>query len=303
MAHYVASTKVNTQVGVCKSIDTSWCLHGWVKPHPVDSRPMAYLFLAIFTVDLSKLKELAFALEMYLGDIRTFLATTRDFYRMMRSQRNQHAQLNLYPDYNKYMEFIRYHCQALMETIADQIQDKTGKAVDMARSHIKRIMQLLRKNKDELYKQDKDGSKDKEDEPIYFTTERTEFPDWHKGPDDPSGPPIMDHGPGRSDGPGRQQKTSGPEKPMIQEELAKRPVPSPPAPVSPGPGRQALSTATAQPPLVSPRQERQALSPATVPPPPVNPDYEPSRWRRRPTAPSPDLEDHMSQHTRSNSGS
>ena len=94
----------------------------------------------------------------YLGDTREFLAATRNFYRSTRSQRNQRTQLNLYPDYPNYMEYIRYFTSSLMDSITDQIQGETGKAADMARSHIKRIRQLIRTNEDELYEPDEDGS-------------------------------------------------------------------------------------------------------------------------------------------------
>ena len=62
-----------------------------------------------------------------------------------------------------------------MDSIIDQIQGETGEAADTARSHIKRIRQLIRTNKDKLYEPDEDGSEDEgedeEEEPIYFTTE------------------------------------------------------------------------------------------------------------------------------------
>ena len=73
-----------------------------------------------------------------------------------------------------YMEYIRYHVQALMDSIINQIQGETGREVDQVRSHIGEIRQLIRTNEDELYEPDEDGSEDEDEEegeePIYFTT-------------------------------------------------------------------------------------------------------------------------------------
>ena len=43
----------------------------------------------------------------------------------------------------------------------------------MARSYTKQIMQLIRIDETELYEQDKEGSEEEEEEPIYFTTVET----------------------------------------------------------------------------------------------------------------------------------
>ena len=111
--------------------------------------------------------------------VQKFLEDARKFYGMTRTHRNQRTQLNLYPDYPEYIEYIRYYTISLMDSITDQIQGETGKAADCARSHCKRIRQLIRSNEAELYGPDEDGSEDEgedeDEEPIYFTTEKPCF--------------------------------------------------------------------------------------------------------------------------------
>ena len=112
----------------------------------------------MFTVDLRKLPELASALDRYTYDVRLFLENAKKFYGMTRAHRYQRTQQNLHPNYPEHMEYIRYHVQALMDSIIDHIQGKTGGTVDQVRRHISKIRQLIRTNEDELYEPDEDES-------------------------------------------------------------------------------------------------------------------------------------------------
>ena len=144
---------------------------GYHRNHPMEEPPAAKLFIAMFTVDLKKLPELAYALLNYTSLVRQFLERANKFYGMTRAHRHQRTQLNLHTDYPEYMEYIRYHVRALMDSITDQIQGKTGGILDQIRSRIEKIRQLIRTTEDELYEDESEDEDEEEDEePIYFTT-------------------------------------------------------------------------------------------------------------------------------------
>ena len=125
----------------------------------MEKTPAANLFIAMFTVDLKKLPALASTLLWYRTTVRLFLEDAKNFYRMTRFNRNQCTQLNVYPDYPVFMEYIRYHVQALMDSIMDQIQGETGSKADEVRDIVREIRQLIRTNKNELYESDEDGGR------------------------------------------------------------------------------------------------------------------------------------------------
>ena len=141
--------------------------------HPLEKSPAAKLFIAMFRVDIGKWPELLYAMITYQTIVRRFMQTAKKFYGMTYFHRNQRTQLNLHPNYPEYMEYIRYHVQALMDSIMNQIQGETGREADQVRSQIGEIRQLIRTNEDELHEPDEDGSEDEDEEedeePIYFT--------------------------------------------------------------------------------------------------------------------------------------
>ena len=83
--------------------------------------PAANLFLQLIKVDLRNLTKIDEALKGHMYSVQRFLEGARKFYGMTRTHRNQRTQLNLYTDYPKYIEYIRYYTISLMDQILDQI--------------------------------------------------------------------------------------------------------------------------------------------------------------------------------------